>query len=538
MIKKIVFFTLVSALFFVSCKIKSDVDSQKANSNYDIIIYGATSSGVIAAIQATEMNKKVLLIEPGSRIGGLTTGGLGETDTGNTESIGGLAREFYVKVGKKYGKNGPVWKFEPKVALEVFQEWLKELDIPVIYNERLDLKSGVIKSNSKITSIRMESGNIYSGKIFIDATYEGDLMAKSGVSYTIGREANSQYNEKSNGKRPGNELPDGIDPYKIKGDPTSGLIARVNANMGGDLGAGDTLIQAYCYRMCLTNNPENRIMIEKPEGYNEDDYEILFRAIEQGQTDRFFRFNMVTKDKTDSNNDSGISTDYNGMNHAYPEADYETRDYIKKQHEIYQKGLVWTLQNHERVPESVKMKYRDWGLAKDEFVDNGHWPSQIYVRESRRMVSDYVITENTVLSNTDVQDPIGLGSFAMDSHHTQYYVNEKGYVSTEGGFFHVFRKPYKISYRSIIPKKDECTNLLIPICLSVTHAAYGSVRMEPVFMILGQSAAIAASLAVDNKTAVQDLKYELLYGNLVNCKQVISAENLPENDPTLKSKDN
>lgn len=524
------FFTLISTLFILSCKTKSNDDSQQTKSNYDIVVYGGTSSGVITAVQAKKMGKEVLLIEPGSRIGGLTAGGLGDTDTGNTESIGGMSREFYLKVGEKYGKDEPVWKFEPKIALEVFREWLQEFDVPVVYNERLDLNSGVTKSDNKITSIKMESGKTYSAKIFIDATYEGDLMAKTGVSYTIGRESNSKYNETLNGKRPTNELPEGIDPYIIKGDPSSGLLKRVNPNAGGEFGTGDTLVQSYCFRMCLTNNPENRIMIEKPEGYNEADYEILFRAIEQGQTDRFFKFRLVSKDKTDSNNDSGISTDYIGMNYNYPEADYETREFIKKQHEIYQKGLVWTVQNHDRVPESIKKRYGGWGLPKDEFLENGHWTPQLYIRESKRMVSDYVITENVVLSKTDVQDPIGLGSYAMDSHHTQYYVNDKGHVSTEGGFYNIFNYPYRISYKSIIPKKEQCSNLLVPVCLSATHVAYGSARMEPVFMILGQSTAIAASLAIDKEEAVQDLEYGSLQPELIKYKQIISVENISEND--------
>ncbi len=537
MYKKIIFFSLFSTLFLISCKTSSKGDSQKAKTNYDIIVYGGTSAGLTAAIQAKKMGKDVLVIEPSSRIGGLTAGGLGDTDTGNTESIGGIAREFYTKIGEKYGKDEPVWKFEPKIALEVFKEWLEALSIPVIYNERLDRKEGVKKTNNKITSIQMESGKIFYGKIFIDATYEGDLMATSGISYFIGRESNSKYNETLNGKRAENELPKGIDPYKIKGDSTSGLIARVHPNVGGDFGVGDTLVQAYCYRMCLTNNPENRIMIEKPEGYNEDDYEILFRAIEQGQTDRFFKFRLVSKDKTDSNNHSGVSTDYIGMNYNYPEADYVTREFIKIQHEIYQKGLVWTVQNHDRVPESSKAKYREWGLPKDEFIDNGHWTPQLYVRESRRMVSDYIITENVVLSKTDVQDAIGLGSYAMDSHHTQYYVNEKGYVSTEGGFYNIFNYPYRISYKSIIPKKEQCSNLFVPVCLSATHAAYGSARMEPVFMILGQSAAIAASLSIDNNKTIQDLNYNLLQPELIKYNQIISADNISENEKTIQNID-
>ncbi len=493
-----------------------------AQTTYDIVVYGGTSAGITSALQAAKIGKKVILIEPGDRIGGLTTGGLGETDSGNEKAIGGLSAEFYLRVGAKYGKKEQVWNFEPSVALSVFQDWLKEYKVPVIYNERLDLNTSPKMIGNRITEIQMESGKKYSAGVFIDATYEGDLMAKAKVSYIIGREANSQHNETMNGYMSGNELPSGIDPYIIKGDPSSGLLRRVNSSAGGEVGEANKMIQAYNYRMCLTNNPENRIMITKPDGYKEADYEILFRAIEQGQHRRFFKLALISKDKTDSNNDSGISTDYIGTNYMYPEADYTTRKLIAKEHEIYQKGLVWTLQNHPRVPKEIKEFYKPWGLPKDEFTENGNWPSQLYIRESRRMLSDFIVTEDVVLSKVEVADPVGLGSYAMDSHHTQYCVGDDGFVRSEGGFYKVFKTPYPISYQSIVPKKTECENLIVPVCVSATHAAYGSIRMEPVFMILGQSAALAASIALDKKIAVQNVPYKDLAKALVKEKQILS----------------
>ncbi len=490
----------------------------------DIVIYGGTAAGIAAAVQAKIMGKSAVVIEQGRRIGGLTSGGLGDTDVGMKQAIGGLALEFYRRVARKYSRNEACWLFEPKVALEVLQDWVAENNIEVVYGERLELKDGVTKQGSKIISIRMESGNVYKGRVFIDSTYEGDLMAKAGVSYFVGRESNSKYGETLNGIRPGNELPDGIDPYAVKGVPSSGLLPRVHSHPGGNIGDGDTKLQAYNFRMCLTNNPDNRLEIEKPEGYNEADYEILFRAIEQGQSSRFFKLNRVTPDKTDSNNNSGISTDYNGMNHSYPEADYRTREQIWNAHRLYQQGYVWTLQNHLRVPEEIRAVHKPWGLPLDEFIESGHWTPQLYVRESRRMIGDYVVTEHAVRREDQVPDSIGMGSFAMDSHHTQYYVNRDGHVSTEGGFYVKLTAPYPISYRAIVPKRTECANLIVPVCVSATHAAYGSIRMEPVFMILGQSAAAAAALALDTDGIVQNVKVEQLQSILVQANQVLYAD--------------
>lgn len=494
---------------------------------YDIVIYGGTAAGIIAAVQAKLMGKSTVVIEPSQRIGGLTSGGLGDTDVGMKQAIGGLSLEFYKRVARKYSQDGARWLFEPKVALEVLEDMVAENNIEVIYGERLDLKDAVTKQGLEIISIRMESGNLYQGKVFIDASYEGDLMGKSSVSYFVGREPNSQYGETLNGIQPGdelNELPGGIDPYVIKGVPSSGLLLRVNAHRGGNVGDGDNKLQAYNFRMCLTNNPGNRMEIEKPEGYNEADYEILFRAIEQGQNSKFFKLNMVTPDKTDSNNNSGISTDYNGMNHTYAEADYHTREEIYNAHRLYQQGYVWTIQNHPRVPAEIRAVYKPWGLPLDEFIENGHWTPQLYVRESRRLIGDYVVTEHVVRLDDQVPDSVGMGSYAMDSHHTQYYVNEDGHVSTEGGFYVKLKAPYPISYRAIVPKRAECTNLIVPVCVSATHAAYGSIRMEPVFMILGQSAAIAAALALDADGIVQNVKYEQLHALLDQENQVLYTD--------------
>jgi hypothetical protein len=555
---------LILLLFFLITKIDAQnhniLDSSHTNlwqsvEVYDIVVYGGTSSGVIAAVQAARMGKSVVLIEPGKHLGGLTSGGLGYVDVGNPQAMGGLAREFFHRVWKYYqediswkwekkremsGQHNPLppgdqtmWVVEPSVAERLFNQMVTEANVTVVYNERLNRESGVKKEGQKIVSITLESGRIFQARMFIDATYEGDLMAAAGVSYTVGRESNSQYNETINGitpmPAPGN-LPD-IDPYQIQGDPASGLLPRIHADWGGEIGNGDRGVQAYNYRMCLTKVPENRVPLEKPDGYEEKEYEILFRFIEAGGMEgdffkttlrgSFIKLDPVPNGKTDTNNNGYISTDYIGMSWDYPEADYTTRVRIAAAHEQWQRGFIWTLQNHPRIPEEVRKRYAPWGLAKDEFVDNGHWPFQLYIREARRMVADCVVTENTALGKEVAPDPVGLGTYAMDSHAIKYFVSPRGFLTRDGGMYHVVPKPYGISYRAIIPKRGECENLLVPVSASATHAAYGSIRMEPVFMVLGQSATTAACLAIDRNVAVQNVPYNALRERLLADKQIV-----------------
>lgn len=535
----------------------------------DIIIYGGTSSGIAAAVQATRMGKKAIIIEPTSHLGGLTTGGLGQTDIGNKQAIGGISREFYEAIAREYEKpdtwnwqsksdydkvpkqlighsetesgtdkgKKAMWTFEPKVAASVFRNFIDDNNITVVKNERLDLQNGVTKKGTQIRSIRMESGREYIGRVFIDATYEGDLMAKSGVSYTIGRESEDKYGESLNGTRAklsfDHRFPDGIDPYIVKGDPSSGLLPGINPSIANE-GTGDNRVQAYCFRMTLTDIKENMIPVEKPEGYNELEYELLLRCIKAGNKglifdftaaryeNSFFKFAMMPNRKTDSNNEGPVSTDYIGRNYAYPDGDYETRDSILKAHEIYQKGLVWTLCNHPRIPEEIRKEYSRWGLPKDEFTDNGHWPLQIYIREARRMVSDFVMTQYHCTQDSAVDMSIGLGAYTIDSHNVQRYLTEEGFVQNEGDVQVGGFGPYPISYRAIVPKRSECTNLLVPVCLSASHIAFGSIRMEPVLMILAQSAVTAACISIDKQQAVQDISYDLLRQRLITDQQILA----------------
>ncbi|QJB30764.1 FAD-dependent oxidoreductase [Chitinophaga oryzae] len=525
---------------------------------YDVVVYGGTSGGVMAAVQAARMGRTVALIEPGKHLGGLTSGGLGWVDVGDPKTIGGLAREYFHRVWKHY-QDDAAWKWEPKhkmaeqhaplppddqtmwivepsVAERLFDQMAEEARVTVVKNERLDRRTGVKMKNGKITAVTMESGRVFQAKMFIDATYEGDLMAAANVSYVVGREPNSRYREVNNGIRPlpaAGRFPDGIDPYRVKGDPGSGLLPRVYPDWGGKPGEGDKGVQAYNYRLCLTDLPENRVPFEKPAGYQDEQYELLFRFIAAGgMNSDFFRTALggsflksdpLPNRKTDTNNNGYISTDFVGMNRDYPEADYAARERIAAMHEQWQRGFIWTLQHHPRIPAEIRRRYAPWGLAKDEFADNGHWPFQLYIREARRMVGDVVITEHTALGREVASDPVALGSYHMDSHAIKLFVAPNGYVTSEGGMFVHIPAPFGISYRAIVPKRGECRNLLVPVCASVTHAAYGSVRMEPVFMVLGQSAATAASLAIERDTAVQEVPYALLKTRLLADRQIIAT---------------
>jgi hypothetical protein len=510
-----------------------------------IVVYGATSGGIAAAIQARKLGRSVILVEPGRHVGGLTAGGLGATDIGNKAAIGGLSREFYRRIGRHYAAAGAwkhepreayenrrkapgeqeMWTFEPHVAERVYRDWLAEAGVEVVFGERLDLgPGGVEKRAGRIVAIRMESGRRFTGAVFIDAGYEGDLMAKAGVSYHVGREAESVYGESLNGIRVAHatqhQFTHDVDPYVKPGDPSSGLVPLVSADPPGADGSGDHRVQAYNFRMCTTDVPENRRAWPEPEGYDEKTYELLLRNFEAGDRRRPWNPVWMPNRKTDTNNNFAISTDFIGMNYAYPDGDHATRERIVAEHRRYQLGLMYTLANHPRVPADVRDHYQKLGLAKDEFTDNDNWPHQLYVREARRMVSEYVMTQHHCQQRTVPEDPVGLGAYNMDSHNCQRYVNEKGVVRNEGDI-QVGVSPYRISYRSIRPRREECENLLVPVCLAASHIAYGSIRMEPVFMVLGQSAATAAALALEGGVAVQAVDYAALRERLLADGQVL-----------------
>jgi hypothetical protein len=514
----------------------------------DVVVYGGTSSGIIAAIEAKRNGKTVVLIEPSNHLGGLTTGGLGATDIGNKGVIGGLARDFYRRVWKHYQNNASwvhekrdaynarnvrfnpqddtMWTFEPHVALQIHREMLEEAAITPIMGERLNRETGVKKNGARVESITTESGRTFAGRMFIDATYEGDFLAAAGVSYHVGRESNDTYGETINGVQPklnvkNHRFTHAVDPYVINGDPTSGLLWGIQVKSLPADGSGDRAVQAYCYRLCTTDVPENRRAWPKPAEYDESRYELLLRNFDAGDHRVPWHPTWMPNRKTDTNNNHAFSTDYIGGNYDYPDADYETRGRIVADHVSYQQGLLWTLANHPRVPQKVRAEFQRLGLAKDEFLDNDNWPTQLYVREARRMIGPYVMTEHNCRGSKAAEDSVGMGAYSMDSHNCQRYVTPEGRVQNEGDVqVHGF-KPYPISYRSIVPKAKECSNLLVPVCLSSSHIAYGSIRMEPVFMILGESAAVAAAMAIDADVAVQDVEYRELERRLLDNKQVL-----------------
>ncbi|QOV90547.1 FAD-dependent oxidoreductase [Humisphaera borealis] len=490
----------------------------------DVCVYGGTSGGVTAAIQASRMGKKAVVVEFGIHVGGLTTGGLSATDGGS--AAGGLAREFYGRVGSLAG-------FRPAKAEQVMLDMLKEANVPVLFEHRL---VSVTKDGKDITSIKCENGVVINAKMFIDATYEGDLFAAAGCSFHVGREANHVYNETINGVQPGkktHQFVKDVDPYVVPGDPKSGLLWGISPTGPGEKGAGDNLIQAYNFRMQFE---KGGLPFVKPNGYDAKRYELLLRYIQAGGGPG------VYPHPGDNNNNGAFSTDHIGLNYEWPDGDgnfranrneeayfkklYETREKIYQDHINYQMGLVWFLCNDERVPREIRDKIGEWGMARHSFEATGGWPHQLYIREGRRLLGELVMTEHHCRGAQVVDDSVGLAQYTMDSHNTQRYVvidpkTNKAVVRNEGDVQVGIPGPYPVAYRAIVPKADEIANLLVPVCLSSSHIAYGSIRMEPVFMVLGQSAATAACMAIDDKSSVQQVPYEKLKERLLADKQML-----------------
>lgn len=518
--------------------------------SYDICVYGATASGVMAAIQAARMGKSVVLIAQGSHVGGLPTSGLTATDINRNTLIGGIAREFYRKIYAYYldpdawrnqerdafflasikrtftGKNDSLkmqWVYESHIAERIMREMLDEAGVALVPHERLDLRNGVVRKGKNIRAVRMESGKEYAAKMFIDASYTGDLMAGAGVSYTVGRESGDQYGETLAGIRLNDVIgKDGasVDPYVEEGDPSSGLLPYLEPRLWGAPGSADKRLQAYCYRMTLTNDPANRILIEKPENYDPLLYEVLVRMLQLNpdmQLQQIITLTPMPNRKTDTN-----KLNFVGANYDYPEGDYATREKIEKKHRDFALGMLWLLANDERVPAHIREEMKEWGLPKDEFTDNGHFPFQLYVREARRMVGEYVMTEHHTRRKNKAVAPysIGIGTYMMDSHHVARVLDEEGKLRYEGGLG-ISGSPYPISYHSITPRSSECRNLLVPVCLSASHVAYSSIRMEPQYMVLGQSAGTAAALSIDRGCSVQKLPYDVLKAQLLKDDQIL-----------------
>jgi hypothetical protein len=506
----------------------------------DLIVYGGTSAGVIAAVEAARRNLSVVILHPGKFLGGLTSGGLGWTDFGKQHVIGGLAREFYRRVGQHYGK-AEEWYFEPKVASAVYAALVKEHNIPVHFCQYLDQ---VQKTGTQVVEITMLGGLKAKGKVFVDATYEGDLMAKAGVSYHVGREANEVYGETLNGIQVRGHhqfVPATVSPYVKENDPSSGLLPYiVNEDLTKKQGQGDKRVQAYNFRVCMTDDPALKIEWPKPDDFDPALYVLATRWFNGEKDDyneqipgfkktpdlprKFDAFPNRTPGgflKTDTNNHGPVSSDFIGANHEWPDGCYETREKLFQAHVSYQQGLYWHLANSPEIPDRYRKAYGRWGLSKDEFTTCGGWSCQLYVREARRMVADYLVTEHDCTHARKCEDPVAMGSYNLDSHNCCRFVNADGKVLNDGDVQVPPAGPYGISYRAVIPKAQEATNLFVPVCCATSHIAYGSVRMEPVFMALGQSCAVAAALAIKTGSSVQQVKYAELEKQLLELKQVL-----------------
>ena len=541
---------LLSIILFQSCKYNYPGPVSRA----DIIVYGGTSAAVTTAVQAAETGMSVIIVSPDQHLGGMSSSGLGFTDTGNKEVIGGLARRFYQLIYQYYsnddawrwqkkseygnvGQGNPaidgdkrtMWIFEPHAAEWAFEKLVKNDRIKIFRDEWLDREKGVIIRNGEIAAIKSLGGRYFVGDVFVDATYEGDLMAASGVRYTIGREACSAFDEKWNGVQKdvhhhGHWFKDRIDPYRIAGNPASGLLPGITAEKPGENCSADKKIQAYCYRLCLTKNKENSVPITRPVGYDSTRYELLARLSATRWNEFFAKYDPVPNLKTDVNNHGPVSYDNIGMNWDYPDASYERRKEIIKDHKLYQKGILYFMATDRRLPDSVRKTMNEWGYSADEFKDNENWPYNIYVREARRMKGEYIVTENDIMGLRVVPRPVAMGSYTMDSHNVQRYVTDDGYVQNEGDLGVEPPKPYQIDLGAIVPKKEECKNLIVPVCVSATHIAFGSIRMEPVFMELGQVAGTLASIAVRKNISISEVDYDELRQKLESDGQVISLK--------------
>lgn len=503
----------------------------------DLVVYGGTSAGIAAAVTAAERGHSVVLIEPGARLGGMTTSGLGATDMWEKDKVGGFAREFYAAIYAHY-ERADAWRhetredyrpkhrdalaedlrlqffFEPSVALEILEQRVRVAGVRVWRNERLRRPGGAEKDGNRLVALNLESGRRIAARVFIDASYEGDLLVEAGVSHVIGREARREFDEPLAGVV---YLPvvrtAHLDPWRVRGDVSNGLLPGVQPSPPAAEGEGDHRVQAYTFRLCLTDVPENRAPITRPANFDPLRYELLARHLEihprQTIGPQLFKLTPMPNRKTDSNNQGLLSTDFVGASYGWAEASYAERERLWREHRDYVQGLLWFLQNDERVPAGIREQARRWGPAKDEFVETENWPPQLYVREARRLRGDYVVTQHDCVGARAAEDPVALGAYALDSHQVSYFVDGEGRLRGEGAFWHEV-PPYGISRRALQPREAECANLLVPVCLSATHVAYGSLRMEPVFMMLGQASALLASLALEGDVAVQCVPYEEL----------------------------
>ncbi|MFL2858401.1 MAG: FAD-dependent oxidoreductase [Planctomycetota bacterium] len=529
------FLTLILLWITQGTPVTHPSDQSPAPLEADLVVYDATPAGISAAIAGRRAGLEVILISPHEHLGGLTTSGLGATDVGAGSTVGGIGREFYQALREHYDspqswsrqkksdfkgrghKDGEdvAWTFEPHIAEATIESMLKKEGVRVLRNSPIDRTAAATTRSIpwRLIGLRLKKGGMVRGKVFIDASYEGDLLPLAQVPYTVGRESNDQYEETLNGVQNGRatkhqfkeEVSARVDPQ----DPDSPWLPGLLTPPHAEDGTADRGVQAYCFRMCLTDDPENQIPWKKPADYDASQYELLLRQYDQGSTFTPWHIVHMPNRKSDVNNNGAVSTDFIGGNIGYVEGSDEDRARIYEAHRSWQQGLIWTLAHHPRVPEKVRKSVNRWQPAADEFTDHDGWPWRLYVREGRRMVSKVVMNENHVRAKVTVDDPVGLASYGMDSHNVHRRVID-GKVRNEGDIQVYGFEPWPISYRAIVPPPQTCSNLIVPVAISASHIAFGSARMEPVFFVLGESAGIAAAEAIRKGTAVQSLPYDEL----------------------------
>ncbi|HJZ97738.1 MAG TPA: FAD-dependent oxidoreductase [Candidatus Solibacter sp.] len=522
------------------------VSAAWCQNSYDLVVYGGTAGGAITAVSGARMGLEVVLLEPRRHIGGMVSGGLSRTDVGRREVIGGYALEFYWRAGNAYNMaqhlQDVAWLPEPHVAESIFRNMLRQAGVTVRFNQRLREKDGVRKSGVRVESITMEDGEQYTARIFADCTYEGDLMAQSGVSFTWGRESSAQYGESLAGVRgetPKHQFLLDLAPR----DAAGRLLPEISAEPAGEPGAADRKVQAYNFRMVLSHDPANQVAYPKSGSYDAARYELCARMLEatmkkQGRSPKLgevISISPIPNHKADMNNNGAFSTDYIGHSWEYPNAGYARRAEIWRDHEEYTKGYFWFLAHDPRVPADLQKEANEWGLSKDEFVDNQNFPNQLYIREARRMVGEYVMVQKDIQTELTKTDAIGMGSYNSDSHNVQRVINADGFVRNEGDM-QVPVQPYQIPYRVLTPKRAEAVNLLVPVCFSASHVAYSTLRMEPQYMILGQAAGVAASMAIRRNVAVQEIDTAALTRTLMEHGAILDYKTHPQSTVVARFK--
>lgn len=487
----------------------------------DVVVYGGTASGVITAYTAAKEGLNVVLIERTGHVGGLTTSGIGNVDIGWATTVGGYTADFLRTVGAHYGTPHRMQiHLECKVAEQIMNQMLADTGVRTVFHTRLKEKGGVEVKDGRIVSVTMEDGTVYSAPMFVDCSYEGDLMAQAGVSYLTGRESKDEFGESSAGvceyRHFRNYTPEEL-PAVRKIAAKYPLDIKFEEKVA--VGTADSKSQAYVYRLTVTDDPDNRVPFYKPEGYDPDRYfNVLYRINRRGarRFGQILTLYPLPNKKYDLNHMDLINGAWD-----YPEGSYALREAIDLYHRRYQEGYLYFLANDPQVPEELRKDVQRYGYAKDEYVDNGNWPYQLYIREGRRMRGEYIMRQQDAWENPTKEDAVAIGSYFLDCHFVSSVVTKHGFHMEEGAFEYTPYRPYEIAYRSITPKKNECVNLLVPVCMSATHVICASLRMEPIYMMLGQVAGDAAAMAIKGGIPVQDIDVKALQKTLRAQKQII-----------------